>query len=548
MFFRAVEHKGQKKTYRHLQIVESFRDPAKGNSPRTRILYNFGPIEEMGEAQLAKLGISFLKATGQSSLAPDLLNAKDYGHVFAAQAVWDKLAFSKALRRAGISGKSKDDFCGMVRWLVLNRLCEPCSKLDWLESIPAPRDMPLSYHKLLRSMDRLINIKENAEPLLAEAVIAPDEPVDMVFYDITSTYFEGDRSVENEDIRRFGYSRDHRKDRRQVVIGMVVTKGGIPLCHHVFPGNTPDKVTVIQVISDLKKRFALHRVIFVGDRGMLSDDNLSHIIAENLDFIVAFPLRGNSLSETVIKSVKKQINKETQDEQFFEIFHRTARFVLAFSPKIAAESRMLRHKRLEKADTWLKPVLEKLSKPSGRGRKATPQGTYDRIRDYLRDRTILKLYHLELCGDRLTIRKNRKALNWEDRIDGMLLLETTNMTTPASEIIKYYKGLAEIERGWRCLKSNLELRPVYHWTERRIRAHIFLCVISLQLERWMRNKLKNISVSKAMQSLRQIKLGELQLGDKTLLMPTRLTWEQRDILNKLEIAEPPRQIKPSIGL
>ena len=101
------------------------------------------------------------------------------------------------------------------------------------------------------------------------------------------------------------------------------------------------------------------------------------------------------------------------------------------------------------------------------------------------------------------VKKNRKALAWEETIDGMLMLETTDLKNPTEEIVKRYKELAEIERGWRTLKSSLLLRPVYHWTERRIRAHIFICVLALQLERWMRNRLETISVPKALQMLQQ---------------------------------------------
>ncbi|HEX9595342.1 MAG TPA: IS1634 family transposase, partial [Anaerolineales bacterium] len=130
-------------------------------------------------------------------------------------------------------------------------------------------------------------------------------------------------------------------------------------------------------------------------------------------------------------------------------------------------------------------MQQKLANPSGRGKPPIPQGVYDRIRDYLRDRNLLGLYDVELAGGKLSIKKNRKALAWEETIDGVLMLETTDLELPAEEIVKRYKELAEIERGWRALKSSLLLRPVYHWTEPRIRAHIFICALALQLERWM---------------------------------------------------------------
>ena len=543
MFIRIVQHKSAKKTYRHIQIAESYRDPDKGNSPRTRILHKLGTLEDLGEEQILRLAEGLMKTIGKELDQPELKNAKDFGHVYAVQAVWNTLGLSKALERAGISGETNTDFCLMVRWLVFNRLCDPCSKLallDWAKSIFAPETEDLSYHNLLRAMDRLIAIKEKLEPLLAKTLLDPNEPVDMVFYDITSTYFEGDKSIQEDDLRRHGYSRDHRQDRRQVVIGMVMTRGGIPLCHHTFPGNTVDKTTVEQVVSDLKSRFKLGRVIFVGDRGMLSDSNLGFLMEEGLEMIVAHPVRRNALAQEVIQNLKKQINPDCADEQFHEDIRADVRFIMAYSPEIAQQSKETRQKRLEKADAWLKPILKRLDKPGNRGRKATPQGAYDRIRDYLRDHRLLHWYQLELINGTLSLKKNRKALNWEAAVDGVLLLETSDMSLPAPDIVKHYKELAEVERGWRSLKSTLQLRPVHHWTEQRIRAHIFICVIALQLERWMRNKLQSIplSVSKCMQVLQYIKVGELCFGEITKLMLTTLTPEQKAILQKLGVAQP----------
>jgi len=180
---------------------------------------------------------------------------------------------------------------------------------------------------------------------------------------------------------------------------------------------------------------------------------------------------------------------------------------------------------------------------SARGRAPSLQGTYDRVRDYLRNKGLLGLYDVENTGGKLTIRKNRKALNWEEMIDGMLMLETTDHELSAEEVVKRYKELAEIERGWRTLKSSLLLRPVYHWTELRIRAHIFICVLALQVERWMRNKLQMVSVQKALQSLQQVKTGELSINGKTVIMTTRPSTEQKKLLQKLGVKPIPSRLK-----
>ena len=542
MFIRIAKQKRGGKTYRHLQIAESFRDPAKGNEPRTRILAHLGTVEGLGEEQIEKLIAGLRRAIGrepESSSPPQLLFAQDYGHVHAVSGAWNLLGLSAALEQAGIKGDTTFDAATLIRMLVVNRLCDPCSKLallDWLDSVFYEGESRPSYHHLLRAMDRLIAVKGTAEPKIAQCFLAGREKLDLVFYDITSTYFEGDRSLVDDDLRRYGYSRDGRFDRRQVVIGLVMTRQGIPLCHHVFAGNTVDKTTVAGVVEDLRDRFDLERVVFVGDRGMLSDGNLDLLLGEGLGFIVAYPLRRNSYATEVVGELRKQFDREKEIEQFHEDVREQMRFVVAYSPAIARETKAARTERLKKADGWIKEVRHKLAKPAGRGRTPTAQGTYDRIRDYLRDHGLLGYYHVELDAGRLSITKNKQALAWEETIDGVLMLGTTDMESPAEEIVRRYKELAEIERGWRSLKSTLLLRPVFHWTEKRIRAHIFVCVLALQMERWMRRKLTGISsVPRAVEVLRGIKAGELEVGGKLLRVPTKPTEEQRRLLKKLGV-------------
>lgn len=383
--------------------------------------------------------------------------------------------------------------------LVVNRICDPCSKLallDWLVSVWYGGGGPaiLSYHHLLRAMDRLLSVKASAEPLIARRFLSGSEKLDLVFYDITSTYFEGDRSLVEDDFRRYGYSRDGRFDKRQVVIGLVMTREGIPLCHHIFPGNTVDKTTVAAVILDIESRFAIGRMVFVGDRGMFSDDNLDLLLGKGLGFIVAYPLRRNGFATEVIGGLGKKFDRKSDTEQFHEDVRAGMRFVVAYAPAIARDVKDARTKRLAKADAWIREVRRKLAKPSGRGRTPTVQGSYDRIRDYLRDHHLLGYFNVELTSNKLSVTKNRQALAWEDTIDGMLMIGTTDMESRKEDIVLRYKELAEIERGWRSLlKSTLLLRPLYHWTEKRIRAHVFICVLALQLERWMRRKLAGVA-------------------------------------------------------
>jgi len=533
MFVRVHRQKQGGKVYSSVQLCESYRDPAQGGAPRNRVIVNLGPVDKLGVETLRKLARGFQRAAGDLSAEgekPCLVSSRDYGHVHAVGSVWDRLGLSEALVHGGIGGSVSFPASELIRMLVVNRVCDPCSKLallDWLDSVHYDDGDKPPYHHLLRAMDRLLRVKEKAEPLIARRVIDAPEPLDLVFYDITSTYFEGERSLVEDDFRRYGYSRDGRFDKRPVVIGMVVTREGIPLCHHVFPGNTADRTTVSDVVKDLRSRFALSRVVFVGDRGMLSDANLNALLDEQLGFIVAHPLRRNQWAVDILGSLEQGFDRQSDQEQFLEEKREGVRFVLAYSPVIALESKKNRERRLAASEDWIKKTLHHLTRPEGRGRRPTPEGTYDRIRDHLRDRNLLRFYRSTRVGDKVTVVKNGKALEWEEKIDGMLMLETTDLALSSEEVVQRYKELAEIERGWRSLKSTLLIRPVYHWTEARIRAHIFVCVLALQVERWMRSKLKTVSVPKLLSQLQRIKIGELETGATKTRVVTRPTDEHK---------------------
>jgi transposase len=548
MYVRLHRQRHGGREYTSVHLCESYRDPEKGGKPRNRVIANLGPVEKIGMETVRSLADGFARIAGGErnvELAPRLLGAKDFGHVFAVAETWKGLGLSTILSRAGIEGETTFSTAGLIELMVVNRLCDPCSKLallEWLDGVhfPGYEESKPPYHHLLRAMDRLIAIKEEAELLIAKRFLALHKgPADLVFYDITSTYFEGDKSLLEDDIRKFGYSRDGKLDCRQIVIGIVMTREGIPLCHHVFPGNTADKTTVASVIHDLKSRFRLDRVVFVGDRGMLSDDNLEAILDEELGFIVAHTLRRNAVAAAVIEKLGGQFDRTREEEQFLADERESVRFVLAFSPEIA---RMVRAKRLtllSQADVFIDNALLRLANPSPRGRKPTPQGTYDRIRDYLRDHHLLTLYQIEIEDDRVLVHPNMKTRSWEEQIDGMLLVETTDLISPPKEIIQRYKELAEIERGWRALKSTLLLRPVHHWTEERIKAHVFICVLALQIERLMRNRLKTLSVTKALDRLRRIKVGEVKASGKISFLATEVTAEQKEIMKELGISALP---------
>src|SRR3990172_638169 len=207
MFIRVTRQKQGKKEYRHLQIAESYRDPERGKSPRTRILAYLGTVEGFGEEQIEKLIAGLRRAIGQDAGKSPLdepFLGRDFGHVYAVSEIWKTLGLSEILSRLNIAGEGSFPAAELIKLMVVNRVCDPCSKLallDWLDTVHFPgfEEKPSYHHHLLRAMDRLIAIKEKAEPAVARKFLSLfDQQVDLVFYDITSTYFEGDKSIEED--------------------------------------------------------------------------------------------------------------------------------------------------------------------------------------------------------------------------------------------------------------------------------------------------------------------------------------------------------------
>ena len=190
MFIRVNRQKQGKKEYRHLQIAESYRDPEKGNSPRTRILAYLGTVEGLGEEQIEKLIAGLKRSIGQDTGKDPLCEmfiGRDFGHVYAVSEIWKTLGLSEILSRLHIDGEASFPVAELIKLMVVNRVCDPCSKhalLEWLDTVCFPGfEKKPSYHHLLRAMDRLMAIKEKAEPLIAKKFLSMfDSPVDLVFY------------------------------------------------------------------------------------------------------------------------------------------------------------------------------------------------------------------------------------------------------------------------------------------------------------------------------------------------------------------------------
>ena len=529
MYFRTATRRRGNKVYQSLHLVESYR--TKQGKVRQRIIINFGPVHRYTKEEVRKIIEALTKFFNLEEVEPEIISpdaSQDFGGTYVIFRIWEELGWGEIFKEQ-LRGRRYDfDVIGNLKVLVANRLLDPKAKLhilDWMEGVYFPgidRD-EIDYNHLLRAMDFLIEHKAELEPKLASPLLSLfDTSLDLVFYDLTSCYFEIDEQDKERKsskrggistLRNYGHDRD-RSGCPQVVLGLVMTRDGIPLCHHVFPGETPDKVTLKEVIWDLKSRFPISRCVVVADRGLLTEDNLEVLTEAELDYIVARPLRRNKISREAILAARPKIKEKLRQWQrakravaerqcFVDVVCDGRRFVVAHSEEIARQTKKTRAAALSQATSYLTwRVARTIGQHNGTialtGKVLSHQETLLHLHDYLKERKLKRYYRLWLDDEGVIHwEPNEKSRKWENEIDGKLVLETTNRMLTPEQVVQQYKDLQDIERCFRTLKSSLDIRPIYHRVDRRIEAHIFMCVMALQIQRLMRQRLRRAKISRS---------------------------------------------------
>mgnify|MGYP000849115267 FL=1 len=533
----------------YLQIVESYR---QDGSVRQRVVANLGRLDQLQDKDLDPLINGLNRALGRSAApAPKVEydSALAYGDLFALQQLWAELGLADALRRALRSSRRAFDAEALVRTMVFNRLCAPDSKLGclaWLDTVAMPgiSEKP-SHDDLLRCMDALAEHAEAVEDRVAE-LLRPmlDQQLSVVFYDLTTVRIHGEGEVQN-DLRRYGMNKETGGIARQFVLGVVQSAEGLPLMHVVHPGNVAETKTLQSMLEKVLKRFDVQRVILVADRGLLSLDNVAEIkriadvAARRLEFILAVPARryielGGTLPGLEFKD-------GVAEGRFAE-----HRLVVAHDPVRAAEQSARRKERIAELEAFATTLVSKLDAQDAgqteRGRRASDRGAYSRFHQAVREAELSRFFKIDLNADRFSYELDDEAITHAERFDGKLVLLTSVADFSAPQIVERYKALADIERGFRVLKSDIEIAPVYHRLPERIRAHGLICFLALLLYRVMRQRLKASgsphSPSTALELLRRIQQHRATLGEHSYAGVSKTTPEQLSLFAALDLRAP----------
>lgn len=535
----------------YLQLVEAYRNEA--GKPRQRVVANLGRLDRLTDKDLQPLIGGLERALGRSpSSAPtvEFDSSKAFGDLFALHALWNELGLSGALSRALRSSRRQFDATAVIRAMVFNRLCDPQSKLGvlrWLDTVAMPEGPAgLTHDQLLRAMDALMDRAEPVEKAVA-GQLRPllDDTLSVVFYDLTTVRIHGDGDVPH-DLRAWGLNKRTGGIARQFVLGVVQTADGLPIAHQVHAGNTGEVSTLVPMIQTVLARYPIKRVVLVADRGLLSLDNLAEIEAlstadgQPLDYILAVPGRRYGEFADLIRKTKLR-------NGLGETTWQSRRLIVAHDEERARAQRMARRETLAEIQAEGERMAKRLDNEEAgipqRGRKSTDRRAYLRFSDMVKDAGLSRILKADLQADRFSFDVDDAALAAAEELDGKLLLVTCTDFKPA-EVVDRYKSLADIERGFRVLKNDIDIAPVYHRLPERIRAHALICFLALVLYRIMRQRLRasgsKVSPRTALAVLRQIQQHRVNINNKPVAGTSRLQPEQRDLFEALKLHEPPK--------
>lgn len=541
MYVRTVNVRSSNGTLnQYVRVVEAYRE---GGKVKQRVVADLGR-KDLLAAVLPKLR-RVLEGTpaieGLTDEAIDVLDASTWGPVLVVRHLFGQLGLWEVLDRT--LGASKEvPFADRAFVLVANRLLRPTSEhglAAWLESdflcdrqgrrfVPRwqRRGRVRVHHQQLdawyRTLDRLVAAKGQIEVALYGRLrdlfsLKPD----LVLYDITSTYFEG---AGPEALARHGYSRDGKPHNVQVIVGVVMVSGW-PIAHHVWEGNRLDHTTVQEVLADLQKRFAFGRVVFVGDRGMVTEKNVEQLVQAGQGYVVGLKRRRNVQFDRYVQAAdeakwidcpvgitarEKHPSPRTRAQEVPSGEPGVRVFVVD-----SEERRQYEEAMRTKAMQRTRSQLEALQRRVAEGKLVEPSKIGAAAERIMQAHHGYRYYAWRLDKGRLVFEESPEHLEREKRMEGKYVIQSGEEDLELLDAVRIYKDLTDVERGFRHFKDVLAVRPIYHRVEPRVRAHIFVAALALLLERLLERRLKDagadLSAPAALAALTTIRVVDFRL-------------------------------------
>jgi transposase len=527
MYSRVKKVKTGGKTYKYYQIVES---RYKNGQSRQKVLLTLGRVDDFDPSFADELAATLSEFTSKTTVLSSLddchhLWSKEYGNVYVLEKLWNELKLTDIMGKYLEQHEYEFDVIAAIKAMVFNRAIDANSKRsahEWMQKdVYLPETEDLQLHHLYRALDFLIEHKKGIEGKIY------DNLKDLFNLDVTVVFYDCSLfDMYGETSQLVQYS---RKSKTQVLLSFVLSRDGLPISHEVLPGNTSDINTVIEAMQKLKQRYPIGKCIFVGDRGMVSREKLNKLEDMGFDFIVG--VKSNQWKEVKedVLSTRGRYTKVADNLKVKETEVNGYRYIICYNPLQAKRDQETRKSIIE----YLKEEIDGLdpeSKKAARLYGARFKGRYLRR---LKDGT-LKI-------DKMQIREDEK-------LDGKYILYTStdSKDLDREEIATTYKRLSNIERSFRSLKSLHDLEPVFHHADRRIKAHVFICILAHLLERLMEKKFAqedhDIIADRALKHLSRMEITKAELKDKKVLIRTDSQKEVSNIFKSLHY-QPPSRVK-----
>lgn len=539
MIVQVYTNRGNK----YVRVVHSYRD-SETNKPKMKVIKNYGNLEKLlkqdknfleklekeikeKNERLKESTIDKIKKIETNNFEKEGLVRRNYGYL-VYEKIWQELGMSRWIK--DIKTRSKIEIEEILKQLVFQRLLTPSSKksaYDHREDYVDFRN-DLILEDYYRVLDIIYDEKEKLEKHLNSTLKKKfNRELNVVLYDVTTYYFE---SVKKDEIKGFGFSKDNKVNQVQVVMGLLIDNNGIPVGYELYPGNTSEFSTLYPVIKNLKEKYKLKKVIVAADRGLNSGKNLLLLKELGLDYVMAYKLKGakkeikEKLFEdgyTIEKEFKykliehvKEIRVDGKVEKIQD------NLLLGYSEKRAKKDKADRQRLLDKADKLLnKPSMMKQELKKG-GKK-----------------------FIKVTKGNLDIELDVKQIEEAEKMDGFFAIEYSQKELTGREVREIYGSLWKIEDSFRVLKTNLEARPIFVWSEKRIRAHFLICYLALVIERYLEKLLKdnnvNLSTAKIQEAIRNTTLGSVETLMGDYYIKDAESKEYLDIINSIKMNKIP---------
>ena len=525
----------------YVRVVEAYRD---GGKVKQRVVADLGRKDLLIDIlpKLKRLLTGDGGPEDSTPTDPEVVDASTWGPLLVVRALFDQLGLWSILDQ--YLGRAKGVlFADRAFVLVANRLIAPASEhglAGWLETdfvcdrkgrrfVPhwhqrrRVRVHPRQLDAWYRTLDHLLAAKDRIEVALYHRLrdlfsLKPE----LVLYDITSTYFEG---IGPHDFAKHGYSRDGKAQNVQVIVGVVMVAGW-PIAHHVWEGNRVDHSTVQEVIGDLRKRFEFGRVVFVGDRGMVTDENIESITKDHHGFLVGIKRRRNPQLDAWLHAVddtkwidcpgginaqERKTNPLRTRAQEVPSGNSAMRVFVIDSD----ERRGYEQTKREQAMGRARQKLERLQERISCGALKRPEKIGAAVERIMQRYHGYRYFDWELGAGSLEFSESKTHLEREKKIEGKYVIATSEKGLSVLDAVALYKDLTAVESGFRQLKDVMALRPIYHQIESRVKAHIFVAALALLVQRLLGHRLEgagvDLSPERALQALSTVRLVSFHL-------------------------------------